>query len=275
MRKGFVLFAGLFILSMFAACSEDSTPTPPVPPADFEITTAAVATGYTCSPYNMAIDVEGGVAPYTWSLAAGSSLPDGLVMSADGRITGLCMTVGDYIFTVRVEDSSETPKTAEQEYTLSVEVPSNPSLAVFFDGEATECSTTTLSWTPLSCYVFIMLDESEVGCARATEFKLRLTNAEGVDLVAGSEYAIIGTSIPSYVAATIGDLFNGIALAFNRPMFGPEPVLVASFNILLLENLEDLSFKFEPNPGGYLAIASCEENCPIVEVSGRAAAINY
>ena len=274
MRKGFILFVGLFILSMFAACSEDSTPTPPVP-ADIEITTAAVATGYTCSPYNMAIEVEGGVAPYTWSLASGSSLPDGLVLSADGRITGLCMTTGNYIFTVRVEDGSETPKSAEQEYTLTVEVPSNPSLAVFFDGEATVCSTGTASWTPLSCYVFIMLDESEVGCARACEFKLRLTNADGVDLDPGSEYAIIGTTTPSYVAVTLGDLFNGMALAFNRPMFGPEPVLVASFNILLLEDLQDLSFKFEPNPGGYLAIASCEEGYPIVEVNGRAAAVNY
>jgi hypothetical protein len=275
MRKVFVLFTGLFILSMFAACSEDTTPTPPAPPADLAITTAAVATGYTCSPYSMTIEVEGGVAPYTWSLEAGSSLPDGLVLSADGRVTGLCMITGAHTFTVRVEDSSETPKTAEREFTLSVEVPSNPSLAVFFDNQATVCSTGTASWTPLNCYVYIMLEESEVGCATACEFKLRLTDADGVDLDPGSEYAIIGTSTPSYVAVTLGDLFNGMAIAFNRPMYATEPILVASFNILLLEDLQDLSFKFEPNPGGYLAIASCEEGYPIVEVNGRAAAVNY
>lgn len=271
MRKVFVLFAGLFILSMFAACSEDSTPTPPAP-ADLEISTAAAVMGYTCSPYDMTCEVAGGVAPYTWSLASGSSLPDGLVLGADGRIKGLCMTTGDHSFTVRVEDSSEPPKSAEREFTLTISVPSNPSLAVFFDGAATVCSTGTASWTPLTCYVYVMLDE---GCATACEFKLRLTDNEGVDLDPGSEYAVMGVTVPSYVAASLGDLFNGIAIAFNRPMFAPEPVLVATFNILLIENLEDLSFKFEPNPGGYLAIASCEEGYPIVEVNGRAAAINY
>jgi hypothetical protein len=58
-------------------------------------------------------------------------------------------------------------------------------------------------------------------------------------------------------------------------MYGPEPVLVASFDLLLLENLENLSFKFDANPNGSLGIASCEVGFPVVNVTGREAALNY
>ncbi len=276
MRKVFVLVTGLFLLSMFAACSEDSTPTPPPPPpADFNITTAAVAMGYTCSPYNMTLEVSGGVAPYTWSLALGSSLPNGLELTADGKIWGLCMDTGNYTFTVRVEDSSDTPKSDEQEYTLNVNVPVNPSLAIFYDTEATVCSTSTLSWTLLNCYVYIMMENSDMGCAQACEFMLRLTDSDGVDLEAGTQYAIVNSTLPSYVAVSLGDLFNGIALSFNRPMFGPEPIQVASFGIFLLEDLQNLSFKFDSNPGGSIAVATCDEGFPMIPVNGREAALNY
>ena len=126
-----------------------------------------------------------------------------------------------------------------------------------------------------NCYVFIMLDDVDVNCAQACEFKLRITDMDDVDLDAGSQYAITGVTIPSHVAVTLGDLFAGMALSFNRPMFGPEPVLVAAFDLLLLENLDNLSFKFQPNPNGSLGIASCEAGFPIVDVIGREAAINY
>jgi len=64
MRKVFTLFAGLILLSMLAACSEDSTPTPPTPhPTTLTITTAAVPVGYTCNPYAQNIAASGGKAP--------------------------------------------------------------------------------------------------------------------------------------------------------------------------------------------------------------------
>jgi hypothetical protein len=274
MRKVFVLVTGLFLLTLFAACSEDSTPTPPSPPVDFGITTAAMALGYTCSPYHMTLEAEGGVAPYSWSITSGS-LPSGLTLSSDGKITGLCMDSGDYAITVRVEDSSETPKTDEQEYALSVNAPSNPSLAIFYDSQASICSAGTAAWTPLTCYVYIMLEDSDVGCAQACEFKLRLTDIDGVDLDAGTDYAIINSSHPHYVAVSLGDFFNGIAISFSRPMYGPSPIEIASFGILLLEDLNNLSFKFEANPGGILGLATCEEGYPKVQVSGREAPLNY
>lgn len=275
MRKLFALAMGIFLLSMLSACSEDSTPTPPPPASDLEITTATVPTGYTCSPYSVAFEASGGKAPYTWSLVSGSSLPSGLTLGSDGRLRGLCMDTGNYTFTVRVEDSSETPKAVEQEYTLNVEVPANPSLALFYDEEASVCSTATTSWTTLDCYVFIMLEGSEVGCATAAEFKLQIVNADGVPLEEGTDFYFEGCEFPPYKALSIGNIFDGIAVAFYYPVYGYEPILVAKFQMLLLENLEDLAFKFEPNPGGGLRITSCESGYPMVDVTGRQAALNY
>jgi large repetitive protein len=58
----------------------------------------------------------GGVAPYVWSwtAAVGSSLPPGLsLLSEAGVISGTPATVGVYIFTVSVRDSTRPPfKTA-------------------------------------------------------------------------------------------------------------------------------------------------------------------
>jgi hypothetical protein len=247
-----------------------------MPSAPIEITTAAVPGGYTCAPYNTQIAVEGGTAPYTWTLAAGSDpLPEGIVLTADGTISGVVTTAGDFNFTVRVTDSSPAPLSIEKAFTMSVDVPSDPSMAVFFDGSATVCTSATTAWTPVNCYIFIMLDEQNVNCAQACEFKLRITDVANADLDPGSQYAITSVTIPEHVAVTLGDLFAGMALAFNRPMYGPEPILVASFDLLLLEDLQDLSFKFEANPNSSLGIASCDVGNPIVPVTGRESAINY
>jgi len=276
MRKVFALFAGFVLLSMLAACSDDSTTTLPKPSLDFEITTAAVPVAYTCSPYNITLAVQGGTAPYTWTLTEGSDpLPEGIVLTSDGKISGVMIAAGDFSFTVRVTDSSPTPKTYDKAFDMSVDVPSNPSLAIFFDGSATVCTSATAAWTPVNCYVFLMLDVADVNCAGACEFKLRIADADNADLDPGSQYAIMGVTIPDYVALTIGDLFSGMAFSFTMPKYGPEPILVASFDLLLIEDLQNLSFKFEPYPNGSLGIASCAVGDPIINVTGREAAINY
>jgi len=276
MRKVFTLFAGLVLLSMLAACSDDSTPTPPKPHTEFEITTAAVPDGYSCSPYNVVMGVRGGTAPYTWALADGSDpLPDGLVLTSEGRITGVMNATGDFSFSVRVTDSSPTPQSVDKSFDINVDVPSNPSLAIFFDGAASVCQSGTAAWTELECYVFIMLDGSQTECSQACEFKLRLTDMDDVDLDAGSKYAIVNVNVPNYVAVTLGDLFGGMAMSFSRPEYGPEPIMIASFNLLLLEDLQNLSFKFDANPGGSLGIATCDEGFPVISVTGRESAVNY
>jgi len=55
------------------------------------------------------LTAEGGVPPYTWSPAPGSSLPKGLSLSPAGSITGTLgpnVKLGNYFFTVSVADSA-------------------------------------------------------------------------------------------------------------------------------------------------------------------------
>ena len=278
MRKVFTLFAGLVLLSMLAACS-DTTPTPPKSHTQFAITTATVPAGCSCSPYNATMAVQGGTAPYTWTLADGSAaLPAGLVLTSAGKITGVITATGDFSFTVHVTDSSPTPKTVDKVFAMSVTAPSNPSLAIFFDGNATVCQSSTAAMTALKCYVYLMLDGSESDCSTACEFKVRLTDSDNVDLIAGSQYVIASEAYPT-TFLNLGDVFNGVALAFTRPVYGPEPIQVASFDLWLLEDLQNLSFKFERNPygggDGVLGMTTCDQAQSIVNVTGRETAVNY
>ncbi len=283
MRKGLVLLVGLFLIAAIAACSKDETPVPPPVPHDLTITTTSVPTGYTCGPYNVTMAASGGTAPYTWSLADGSTLPDGMTLSADGKIMGVMTTVGDYSFTVRVTDSANPAHTADQALALHMAVPSNPSIAVFFDEPASVCSASTQAFSSLNCYLYLMLDGSDVNCAIATEFMVRITDANGVDLDR-SDYAIGSFSLPDgYIS--MGSPFNpGIAISFGQaPKFGPDPILVASFQLILRENLDNLSLKFDRNHDGdvngvgpgTLGVVTCDNGAPVVLMTGREAAINY
>ncbi|MDD4857220.1 MAG: Ig domain-containing protein [Candidatus Krumholzibacteria bacterium] len=280
MRKVFAIFAGLVLLSMLAACSDDTTQPAPKPSTEFEITTDSLSLAYTCSPYSCDLAVQGGKAPYTWTLAAGSDpLPDGLVLTSEGKIIGLMSAAGDFNITVEVTDSSPTPKTLDKTYAMSVQVPSNPSLAVFYDGSATVCESATTAWVPLTCYVYIMLEGGDVACARAVEFKLCLTDADGVDLAPGEQFVVESVETPSYVAVTLGDPFgessDGWAATFSKPKYGPTPILIATFDLLLVEDLSNLKFKFEAYENAALSIATCETGYPMVDVIGRESALNF
>ena len=64
--------------------------------------------------------IHKGTAPYTFALKEGSSLPDGLVLDADGTLHGTATAAGNYTFTLTVTDSSEPQKTIDAVYTLDV-----------------------------------------------------------------------------------------------------------------------------------------------------------
>jgi hypothetical protein len=67
----------------------------------------ALPTGMAGAAYPASsLTASGGTPPYTWSLATGSSLPDGLTLAADGTITGTPSTAGTTEFTLTVTDST-------------------------------------------------------------------------------------------------------------------------------------------------------------------------
>ncbi len=61
----------------------------------------------------------GGTSPYTFALAAGSSLPPGLTLSA-GDLTGIPTALGNYSFGISVTDSGAPPAVITNTYTLVV-----------------------------------------------------------------------------------------------------------------------------------------------------------
>jgi hypothetical protein len=76
--------------------------------------------------YSASLTAAGGVPPYSWSLAQGSNLPSGLVVSSSGIISGsIASTVatGNYSFSMQVTDSSSPPNLAHRFFTMPVAAP--------------------------------------------------------------------------------------------------------------------------------------------------------
>ena len=76
------------------------------------ITTSSLPDGTVGAAYRQSLAATGGVLPYRWSLAPGSSLPDGLTLSSDGTLSGTPTAAGTTSLTVRVTDGSGATATA-------------------------------------------------------------------------------------------------------------------------------------------------------------------
>jgi len=86
--------ATAFSLTMITAPTLAITSTTPLPAAQVGVV------------YAQTLTASGGVAPYTWSLASGSTLPAGLSLSSSGVISGTPTTNGSFSFTAQVSDSA-------------------------------------------------------------------------------------------------------------------------------------------------------------------------
>ncbi|HWJ08454.1 MAG TPA: putative Ig domain-containing protein, partial [Nocardioides sp.] len=89
-----------------------------VPPV--AITTTSLPDAAVGTAYDVVVGAAGGQAPYTFSLASGS-LPAGLQLSADGRITGKPTgDPGTSTFTVKVADGGSPKGTATRQLSITV-----------------------------------------------------------------------------------------------------------------------------------------------------------
>lgn len=92
---------------------------PVAPPPS--ITTTSLSQATVGTAYTAQANASGGTAPYTWSLAAGS-LPTGLTLGSDGKITGTPTTAGTFSFTLAVTDQ----KAATDTQAISITVAAQP-----------------------------------------------------------------------------------------------------------------------------------------------------
>jgi hypothetical protein len=82
------------------------------------ITSAALPSGVTGSPYSQTLTAAGGAPPYSWSVVSGS-LPPGLTLEIPtGVLAGTPTATGDFTFTVRATDSNSV--TAQMQLAVSI-----------------------------------------------------------------------------------------------------------------------------------------------------------
>src|ERR1700722_11020621 len=92
-----------------------------ITPATLAVTTTSLPGGTAAAAYpSTTLQASGGVSPYTWALASGTTLPSGLNLSSAGALSGTPATAGSYPVTFMVTDSFTTPDTAKASFTLTI-----------------------------------------------------------------------------------------------------------------------------------------------------------
>jgi hypothetical protein len=95
-RIGFCLCALLLL-----GCASSTPP----PPSSLTITTSSFLVATVGEVYVDQLAASGGVAPYTWQVAAGA-LPTGVTLSSSGVLAGIPATSGSFSVTIQVVDSA-------------------------------------------------------------------------------------------------------------------------------------------------------------------------
>ncbi len=86
-------------------------------PRSLSIVTTKLPDAEVGTLYDVALQAVGGGRPYTWVVSAGS-LPDGITLASDGRLTGTPPSPGTSTVTIEVGDAAGT--TATRDFTLRV-----------------------------------------------------------------------------------------------------------------------------------------------------------
>lgn len=106
-----VTVSASFMLTIAPAAAVAITTTSPLPNATLN------------SAYSATVTATGGLQPYTWSLATGSSLPAGLTLTSatpSATISGTPRATGTFRFTVNVSDSESPGMTASASFLVTV-----------------------------------------------------------------------------------------------------------------------------------------------------------
>ncbi|HEV2637129.1 MAG TPA: putative Ig domain-containing protein [Actinocrinis sp.] len=82
------------------------------------LTFPAPPTGWTHTVYLDTLTETGGTSPFAWSVSSGS-LPPGIMLSADGNLTGTPTATGTFTFTVKVTDADNQSATQATSLTVS------------------------------------------------------------------------------------------------------------------------------------------------------------
>jgi hypothetical protein len=85
------------------------------------ITTASpLPDGIAAEMYSLQLQASGGVGPYTWTVAAGSTLPSALTLSSGGLLSGIPASGGTTTFNITVTDSEVPAAVLTKNFSLTV-----------------------------------------------------------------------------------------------------------------------------------------------------------
>ena len=109
---------------------------------------SALPTAVAGVPYTATLQAAGGIAPLTWTLAAGSTLPAGLTLSAGGVISGTPSASGTTSFAAQVVDSTAgVHQSATQTFSLTVNGRSTSTAVAFGANPVVVGQTTSVTVT--------------------------------------------------------------------------------------------------------------------------------
>ena len=153
------------------------------------ITTESLTTGEVGTAYSQDLTATGDT-PITWNLASGSSLPAGLSLSEDGKITGTPTTEGTSTFTIT---ATNTAGSDSKEFSLTIKpVPvtgvklNKTELALFTDDseiltatiEPDNATNQAVTWES-SDHNVATVDNGKVSAVAAGEAIITVTTADG------------------------------------------------------------------------------------------------
>lgn len=104
------------------------------------------------TPYSEQFAASGGLSPYTWTVASGSTLPAGLSLSSTGLLSGSPTVQGSFTFGITVTDSESTPANVTQTFSLTISgpqnlTPLNGGYAFLFSGNSSTGAAVTTAGT--------------------------------------------------------------------------------------------------------------------------------
>jgi len=101
---------------------------PPVVPVPVTIGTTSLPDGTLSQAYSTVLTASGGHGTFLWSETG--ALPPGLTLASSGTISGTPTTSGQFTFTVRAADASDTTNAASKSLGINVPSPAPPPVVV-------------------------------------------------------------------------------------------------------------------------------------------------
>ena len=139
----------LFLATSFIGCGSTRPAASVAASSNLMITTTSMPSGTVGRSYSFALNAQGGVSPYSWSIASGS-LPAGLQLNVTGLVAGSPGVASSQTIGFSVQDSAQ--HSASAKLTLSIAAGTNGSTTSSLNITTTSLPAATVG----SAYNFVL-----------------------------------------------------------------------------------------------------------------------